>query len=129
MHTRVTPGWYKVLNVHRRGRVNRRAHRQTKDKKAELVVRALEANTRTRHRQPHSAVDDVATVEVKKMTKTKMTKKPSFDQWMAERQVRYDVAPTDRCGMNRMKRGPIVDTAAQIRVLNKWDKKQLIKMR
>ena len=31
--------------------------------------------------------------------------------------------------MNRMKRGPIVDTAAQVSVVNKWDKKYLITMR
>ena len=131
MHTRVQPGWYKVMNVKTRSRVNRRVHvhRQTKDYKAKLVARAMETSTRTRQRQTHSAVGDVAAVAVTKMTKTKMTKKTNFDQWMAERQVRYDVAPKDRCGMPKMKRGPIVDTAAQISVVNKWDKKYLIKMR
>ena len=58
------------MNVKTSSRVNRKVHRQTKDYKAKLVARAIQTSTRTRQRQAHSAVDDVAAVEVTKMTKT-----------------------------------------------------------
>ena len=113
--------------------MKRRSYKQVKNRKADLVARTVEATERAKQAQPGGtdAAGDAPEVK-KKVTRSQMTRRPTFDEWMASRQVSYDVAPKDRMpmyGLTRMKKDPILDTGAQVSVVNKYDKKYLTKLR
>ena len=54
------------------------------------------------------------------MSKSQMTKVPSYDRHMAIRQRKAD-EPNDDNDVPKLKKGPIVDTAAMVSVVNKRD--------
>ena len=105
-----------------RARVPRRVDRQVKKRPAQLVERAQAAvQTRARRVQQQGGLTDAALTKV--LTKSEMTKAPSYEQHMAKRQRKADTPVDD--DVPKMRQGPVVDTGAQISVVCKRDCKCL----
>ena len=101
--------------MHARARGQRSAFRQQKPKTVAQRVKQLVQEAVNRAVISKGALTGVAG---SKVTKTQVTRVPTYDQHMAKRQALAD-APND--GAAKMTKGPVVDTAANISIVNKKD--------
>ena len=102
--------------MHARTRGQRSLFRQQKPKMLAQRVQRLVADAVSRAVSGKGALTGV---DVPKVTKTQVTRAPTYDQHMAKRQALADVNNDGK--VSKMTKGPIVDTAANISIVTKQD--------